>query len=331
MLPAQPHDHRATEKQAGFVLVSVLWVVALLVVITISYHHRARLEVRAARYSLDASQARMAARAAMQRGIVALRNKAVIDSLKHGLDKPQPPPTTHMGQPWARARDLFREEGYLSPGDNFENDVARYTIEDMERFININAASEDLLAELPGMTRPVARRIHYRQAGESDAQGQAQRFQHISELRYIRGVDDDAWYGDDDSPGLRDVLTTYGDGRINLNTAPVEVLQSLPDVDPSVAEDLVTLRSGPDGISGTRDDIGFSDWEQFADATGVDGDSLISLKQFCKFNANYFRIKAVATRRGGMIHSQCSAIVLIPDGSNVASLLSWSEESLGAQ
>ena len=33
----------------GFVLVSVLWVVALLTVITLSYHHRARLEVQAAR------------------------------------------------------------------------------------------------------------------------------------------------------------------------------------------------------------------------------------------------------------------------------------------
>jgi type II secretory pathway component PulK len=318
-------------KNKGFVLVSVLWVVALLVVITISYHHRARLEVRAARYSLDASQARMAAQAAVQRGILEIRNKAVIDSLKHDLEKPQPPPTTHLGQVWARPRDLFREEDYLTPGENFENDVARYVIEDMERFININSVSEDLLAELPGMSLPVMRQINYRRAGDSDTQTEVLHFQHISELRTIQGVDNEAWYGNEDSPGLRELLTTHGDGRINLNTAPIGVLENLPEVDSSVAEDILALRSGPDGLSGTQDDIGFSDWEQFADTTGVDGDSLISLKQFCKFNSNYFRITAVATRRGGMIHSQCSAIVLIPDGSNVANLLSWSEESLGSQ
>jgi type II secretory pathway component PulK len=315
----------------GFVLVSVLWVVALLTVITISYHHRARLEVRAARYSLDASQARMAARAAVERGILEVRNKAVLDSLEQLPDRPPLPPSAHFGQPWARARDLFKEDGYLDPGSGFENDVARYSIQDMERYININSAPEELIYELPGMSLPVARRIRYRVLGAPGDDENGQRFQHASELRYIRGVDDEAWYGEGDSPGLRDVLTTYGDGAINVNTAPLDVLLSLPDMEQSAAEDLIVLRSGADAVSGTSDDIGFTNWQQFAEATGIAGSTLITLQRHCKFNSNYFRISGIATRRAGMIRSHCSAVVWVPEGTNAVSVISWSEESLGSQ
>ncbi len=314
----------------GFVLVSVLWVVALLTVITISYHYRARLEVRAARYSLDSAQARMTARAALERGILELRNKTVFDALRQDPTEAPRAPSTHLGQSWAQVGDLYRDGGLLTPGDDFVNDVAQYHIEDMERLININHVSDEMMAALPGISLPVARRIHYRVTGDADAQVNGQRFQDISELRSIRGLDDNAWYGDGDEPGLRDILTTYGDGHINVNTAPREVLASLPEIEESVVDDLLHIRSGPDGITGTRDDIGFSDWQAFSEQTGISGDGLLALQQFCKFNSSCFKITAVATRRGGMIHSECSAIVEVPDGSDVARILSWSEESLGS-
>jgi len=310
----------------GFVLVSVLWVVALLTVITISYHHRARLEVRAARYNLDAAQARVAARGAVERGVLELRNKTVLESIVQVPGQPTHGPITHLGQPWAQVGNLLGDGALLDPGEGFENDVVQYAIEDLERYININGASEDVIAALPGMSSPVARRIHYIRTG-----GGADRpFQHLSELRAIRGVDDGGWFGDGDSPGLRDVLTVHGDGRININTAPLAVLQHLPDVDPAAMADWVALRQGEDGLAGTADDRGVSSWEQFAEISGIRGGTLVALQRFCKFNSNYFKISAVATRRGGMIRSQCSAIVTVPSGTDIASLLSWSEESLGS-
>lgn len=314
----------------GFVLVTVLWVVALLAVITISYHHRARLELRAARYSLDSAQARMAARAALERGLVALRNKTLEEQVAHVPNQPNAAPHSHYGQPWAQPRDLYSAVGFLKPGEGFERDIAEYRITDLEGRFNINQISEDVLASLPGMSRPVARRIHYRRDGDSDAGGVPQTFQHVSELRHIRGVDDEAWLGERDEPGLRDVLTTYGDALVNINTAPASVLEALPDVDQGAVADLVQLRNGPDGLSHTSDDLGFADWEAFRIATQIEGHTLAAFQRFCKFNSNYFKISAMATRRGGMIRSQCTAIVYVPDGSNVASLLSWSEESLGS-
>ena len=318
----------------GYVLVSVLWVVALLTVITLSYHHRARLEVQAARYALDASQCRMAARGAVERGIVEVRNKQVADAVAEMVAQVELPPVTYLGQAWARPMNLYAGDGLLSPGEGFAGDVALVEIEDLERFININGASLDMLEALPGFSRSVLRRINVQRSGSDDAGERTDEgpvsFHDPAELRYFRGIDDEDWFGDGDDPGLRDVLTTFGDGRVNINTAPFDVLRVLPEVGENAAEDILAWRSGEDGEAGTEDDRGFTNWEHFEEATKISGSVLLSLKQHCKFDSDYFRISAVATRRGGRIRVSCAAVVHLPNGSDAANLISWTEESLGS-
>lgn len=324
-----------TARPDGYVLVSVLWVVALLTVVTLSFHHRARLEVQAARYSLDASQCRMAARGAVERGIVELQNKEINDLIAAAARGEADAPGTHLGQPWARPIDLYGAEGGLDPGEGFENDSAMLEIEDLERFIDLNRAPEEILEALPGLSRPVVRRIHARRSGTDDAGDPTEdgpvAFHDIAELRYFRGLDESDWFGEGDVPGLRELLTTFGDGRVNINTAPRAVLGMLPDVGADAADDILSYRNGEDGIMNTADDRGFSDWEEFSDATQITGDTLKALQKLCKFDSDYFKISGVATRRGGRIRTSCAAVVFIPEGSSAANVVSWTEESLGSQ
>ena len=51
-------------------------------------------------------------------------------------------------------------------------------------------------------------------------------------------------------------VTIYGDGAVNINTAPKEVLEAvgLPD---SIVDKILTVRRGKDGIEGTGDDVVF--------------------------------------------------------------------------
>lgn len=321
-------------REHGYVLVSVLWVVALLTVITLSYHHRARLDVQAARYSLDASQCRMAARGAVERGMLELRNKAALDAVEAAVAGVALPPLTHLGQPWARSLDLYAAGGLLSPGAGFEADVALMDIEDLERFININSAPVDVLEALPGMSRSVVRRINAQRTGigeDGSRSGEGPvAFHDPAELRYLRGIGEGDWFGDGDEPGLRDVLTVFGDGRININTSPYEVLRILPGVGENAASDILAYRNGEDGVAGTADDRAYSDWERFAELTGIGGDTLQFLKQHCKFDSDYFKITGTVTRRGGRIRASCAAVVRIPEGSGTATLVSWTEESLGS-
>jgi len=318
----------------GYVLVSVLWVVALLTVITLSYHHRARLEVQAARYSLDASQCRMAARGAVERGIVEIQNKITLDAIATAAAQAETPPMTYLGQPWARPQNLFAAGGLLDPGEGFEADEVRVAIEDLERYVNINTASVDLLENLPGFTRSVVRRINFQrtgtdEAGERTGDGPVS-VQDPAELRYLRGIDEAAWFGEGDDAGLRDVLTTFGDGRVNINTASGAVLALLPGVGDNAVADILAYRNGEDGAEGTADDRGFGDWNVFETTTQISGDTLVSLKQHCKFDSDYFKITGTATRRSGIIRASCAAVVRIPNGSNTASVVSWTEESLGS-
>ncbi len=54
--------------------------------------------------------------------------------------------------------------------------------------------------------------------------------------------------------GLKDIFTPLSTGRININTADANVLQMLPGVDETTAQNIIKLRAGPDGADGTEDD-----------------------------------------------------------------------------
>ena len=54
--------------------------------------------------------------------------------------------------------------------------------------------------------------------------------------------------------GLTNIFTALSTGRINVNTADENVLQMLPGVDETTAQNIIKMRAGPDGEDGTADD-----------------------------------------------------------------------------
>lgn len=50
---------------------------------------------------------------------------------------------------------------------------------------------------------------------------------HRSELLLVRGMSRELYAGDGEHPGLADLLTVHSNGRVNINTAPEEVLAAL--------------------------------------------------------------------------------------------------------
>lgn len=56
------------------------------------------------------------------------------------------------------------------------------------------------------------------------------------------------------SAGLVEVFTALSTGRVNINTAPPGVLSLLLGGDESLAEQVIRIRAGQDGIDGTEDD-----------------------------------------------------------------------------
>ena len=308
--------------ERGFVLVCVLWVLAILTVITLGFGRRAMLDRRAATYALDHTKAMAMARGAVERGVVELRNKAVMDALSHLEAR------TSFRQPWAKPVNMLEKENYFDDAnkEEFEDDICEYRIRDECGLISINRAPDEILEEVDALNRTTIRKINARRLGDRNARQDPQPFQTIEELRFFDGIDEDDWFGTDRTPGLRAQLTCWGDERININTATAAVLECIPELRKRTIDALIDYRMGPDGELCTSDDGDFKDLDEVRVELGLGADSLQTLRQYCKVDSGLFTITGTATRRQGKVRATCVATVAI-GGSN-AVIIKWREEFL---
>jgi type II secretory pathway component PulK len=305
--------------ECGFVLVSVLWIRAILTVIAVGFQRRAMMDARAAMFTLDHSKAMFMARGAVARGIVEIRNKAVIDALyKQGG-------RTSFGQRWANTMDMLQEKAYFSDeGEDAKDDLCRYIIRDEESLVSVNAADENTLNKLEGLDLSVVRKVMRRRTGNRDENEVPQPFQTVEEIREMEGVSDKDWFGTDKKVGLRDLLTCWGTGQINVNTASAAVLKCIPELRDNVVNAIVAYRQGPDGELGTEDDQDFANVQEIAEKTGISGESLAPIQRYCKVDSQFFTIRGIATRRQGKVVATCVATVMVEGAS--ALVIKWREE-----
>ncbi len=92
--------------------------------------------------------------------------------------------------------------------------------------------------------------------------------------------------------GLRDVLTPYSDGRININTADANVLQCIPGIDESTAEAIIQARTTPDGSTGAVGASGGGPFKSVGEVqrAGISGQAMQSIGQFCDVRSRTFKV-----------------------------------------
>jgi len=61
----------------------------------------------------------------------------------------------------------------------------------------------------------------------------------IRELLNIPGITRDLMVASGTRPGLEDLLTVHGDGRVNLNTAPEGVIRAIPGLPPTYSRERI--------------------------------------------------------------------------------------------
>jgi type II secretory pathway component PulK len=107
--------------------------------------------------------------------------------------------------------------------------------------------------------------------------------------------------------GLKDVFTAISDGQININTADADVLQLLPGVDANIAQNIIKVRAGPDGVEGTTDDTPFQNVGQLAQA-GVPPPVIGQLGRICTTRSATFEVHVTA--RIGDYHREYVAVLV---------------------
>jgi len=253
----------------GTVLIFALWVLGFLAVIALNISYGIKGKIGLAKRLQNHSQVSLSLAGAVKMAAVFIAQETARSNEYNVLRKVNlhNNPAVFGG---IELGDYRAEVSYIERGS--ESQKRRYGVVDEESKININATTAVVLGNLieetlhiaPERADRLARDIlNWRNYGESDITGfysneyynnlefpypkKSTDYELIDELLLVKGVDSKVF------DQLRRFLTVWGQGKVNINTAPFEVLVAL-----GFSEDLVNkilaARRGKDGVEGTLDD-----------------------------------------------------------------------------
>jgi len=307
----------------------VLWLLAFLVLLGLGLGYSTSIDQRLVSYQRDRLMALYLAKAGYFRASVEIK-KDLTPKLDSYLDS------------WAHNPELFQEArlgegtftvGYpVLTGDGLEEVV--YGVMDEDRKLDLNSASQAVLLRLPGMTDEIVDavldwRAEHKKLGEGLGEVKDKPFEVLEDIWLLEGMTKEAFQA------LRPFITVYTDGKVNLNSAPREVLTAF-NMEEDLVNKLFRFRKGLDNVRGTEDDQSFASLggvvqqlnafvEPLTPKEAAQLTSLISQNRL-KVSSSVFRIHSSGRVRNGKVVRSVEGVVLRgPKKSTPLTLLSWHE------
>lgn len=257
--------------ERGAVLIFVLWVLSFLAVLAVNLGYGIRQKMTFIKRIDSRSQAQHLVAGGVKMSIAILMDElqksqfhytAATKAFRHN----NPERFANMHLPQGSCEVSYPVGTSLSSAEK------RYGLIDEESKININTADKPVLIRLmtgvlaldDNSAEKIAEAIYdWRQMGDSEIKGflsddyysnlqypypkKSLPFELIDELLLVKGIDLPKY------EVLKRFLTVYGNGQVNINTASKETLVAL-GLDEAVAEKVLALRRGADGVDLTADD-----------------------------------------------------------------------------
>jgi type II secretory pathway component PulK len=259
-------------KGKGSILIVALWSLCLLSAFAVILNYQIRQALTLASRLDQRAKLRLIAEAGVDKVIMELKSD---------------PEKTYfcLGDSWSSNSEAFKDmpagDGQVSLSYDLFNAKSGawetgYGCVDEERKININKADANTLARLFKIILPcedmqaqelAACIIDWRDAdNELSIPGSAEdfyygslpfpyatknsEFETLEELLLVKGFSENVF------EKIKDYVTIYGEGRVNINTTSLAVLSAL-GLDEDLAQKVILYRAGKDGVSGTLDDNAF--------------------------------------------------------------------------
>lgn len=263
------------KSKKGSILIFSLWILTLLTVFAVHIGMRVRQRIDLAKRIELRQELNHTAYGSIKKAIASLRRDLQFPESQKSYSK-----AYKFNNP-----DLFsqiklgRAVGQVSyeERDPFQKDISRrYGVVDEERKLNINYVDRTTLKRLlravtelseDQATAMAESIIDWRQPGESKLEGfnsdnyylnlehpytaKKNFYESMDELKFIEGMTDGLY------DLLKNYLTVYGNGQVNVNTASFQVLGALGWED-QVIQKFLRVRNGADGAAFTVDDYVFS-------------------------------------------------------------------------
>jgi general secretion pathway protein K len=276
-----------------------IWVILLLSILVGSFAYEAHLEARVTSYCRKRTRAEYLAKSGFVVAQMLMERSASVDedaepdpddrwfdsavSLKHGalrgLEEPLGDGTIILDiVPEPARRNINRLDGG-------ENESEAEVTENLERVLEVGGVVEEMWEDYidpfldwidkDGESRgEAAETDDYYSTLDKPYTAKNGPLDTIEELLLVKNFDRAILYGGviesefaDGEPiaisGIEDLLTTYGDGKVNVNAASARVLMTLPEVDELVAGAIIEERDGLPAEDGTQEGEAFESPEDF--------------------------------------------------------------------
>ena len=268
---------RTYRPKEGAALIVALWVLIILSLIVGSFAFEAKLEAMLVSYKRKKYQAEMLAKSGIEYA------RAVLDSARNAKELEI---ADLAEDPDGFMQSALYVQRSLSTTTDIELGNGRFsvTIESAESGRNVNLLTRDQWQDIFEMANVPSTEwgtmidcledwideddLHGLNGAESDdpfylEQGYPVKdgpLDSVEELLLVKGWGPEILYGrppdeeNDEIFGIADILTVWGDGKVNLNTADTNLLLSFVEYEDWELASVFEARMGPDGEAGTLDD-----------------------------------------------------------------------------
>ncbi len=199
------------------------------------------------------------------------------------------------------------DDGFVGGrNNNNNNNNNNFEADQGNSLVNINTANSQELQELNGIDSGIADRI----IAHRNSQGN---FQNIDAIKQVRLLTVRELANIADKVTTRDGNTV--NGLININTAPVEILQLLPGMDQAKAQAIVARREeeNPELLNQTDGAVKgnpFTDIAQLLDIEEIDDQTFREVVDWVTYRSHGYRIVSSGVDAGGKVVATCVGIVV---------------------
>ncbi|MBL7156750.1 MAG: general secretion pathway protein GspK [Candidatus Omnitrophica bacterium] len=301
------------------ILITTLWIMAILSLLAMGIGFRSSIEVRLTKYNMDELEARYAAKAGIvkAREFLSSDRKEDYDTLYEcGISlKINETPESIFSPNFNKLGNGRFCVFYRQKSDIDEKEYTYYGMADEERKINIKLSCyqkkedyKNILKRLsPDLTDEIISAMVDWQDSDSEAStpGGAENtyyseslehpygckngdFELVEELLLVKGITREIFNE------IKDNVTVYTEGKININTASREVLNAIlndeGDAYPNLADKIIHYRRGFDGKETTKDDRPIKDLGTIPNVEPGESARLTQVADYFIFKADNFRI-----------------------------------------
>ena len=308
--------------KSGSILIISLWIMAILSLLAMGLGFRASLEIRLSRYSLERLKARYLANAGAVKAkdILSKDNNPYDNLYQCGVSFGSEENPEIVFGPELNKLGEGAFSIYYARKKEFELTAEKYYgMMDEERKININiektapgnvaeyrkvlgslsaSLTDDIINAMIDWQDPDSEVTSPGGAEEADYEALERpyrcknaSFESVEELLLIKGMTREIY------DKIKDNVTAYSDGKVNINTASIEVLGAVIDDESgsysALANKVFNTRRGEDGTSGTKDDRFFLNLNDISNKVALEVNEsarLASLANYFVFKSNNFVI-----------------------------------------